>query len=339
MGVDGRLPRYEGMRVSAPAPDEHLLALLERYLAGGASPAEAAAVRAWLANDPGHATLLEDLRLIRRIAAERAPHSSVDAAWARAVAVLFPRARRWLTWPALAAAAIVVAVVGYRVLRPAPQWREFATAPAHRAVVRLRDGTRVFLAPQSRLRYRDGYGAGHRDVQLDGAAHFEVVHAPHPFRVHTRGMTVEDLGTAFAVRSYPDQAATEVAVTQGRVALWGTTSAPRDAPALVLAVGDLARVDAGAGPTVRHGVDVERYVAWTKGVLAFDGTPLGDVVSWLERWYDVHIELGDDALAARRLTATFHDEPIALVLKRVALTLDLRVERGASSFHLLRKGG
>src|SRR6266545_772268 len=317
------------MRVCAPEPDEHILALLERYLAGSASSAEAATVRAWLASDPAHPTILEELRLIRRIAAVRAPSSSVDAAWARAVAVLVPRRRPRLA--TLAAAAAVLAVVAVGVAR-ATAWREFATPAGHRAVVHLGDGTQVSLAPASRLRYRAGYGAFHRDVQLEGAAHFVVAPAARRFRVHTRGVIVEDLGTVFAVKAYPDQAATEVVVAVGRVSL-RVAEAP-----LVLEAGDLGRVDATAKPSVRHGVDVERYLAWTSGVLAFDGMPLHDVIPALERWYAVDIALGDEALAGRRLTATFHDEPVALVLQRIALTLDLRVERSASSFHLLGKG-
>src|SRR2546427_514872 len=85
-------------------------------------------------------------------------------------------------------------------------------------------------------------------------------------------------------------------------------------------------------------VDVGGYLAWTRGVLAFDGMPLGDVVLTLERWYNVEIRIADNALAARRLTATFQSEPIDLVLQRIALTLGLRVERVHGSVLLLRNG-
>src|SRR2546423_7494348 len=64
--------------------DERLYLLLDRYLAGDASAADAAAVREWLAQDSGHVLLLDDLRLIRRAAAERAPTSRTDGAWAKA---------------------------------------------------------------------------------------------------------------------------------------------------------------------------------------------------------------------------------------------------------------
>src|SRR3989442_8430370 len=79
-----RLPRYSSVHFE----DERLYLLLDRYLAGEASAVDAEAVRGWLADDPEHALLLEDLRLIKRVAAERAPESSADAAWARAVEAL-----------------------------------------------------------------------------------------------------------------------------------------------------------------------------------------------------------------------------------------------------------
>ena len=332
--------------------DERLYLLLDRYLAGEASARDAETVRAWLADDPEHRHLLEDLRLIKRVAAERAPESSADAAWAKAVEALEvapqPRVSRRPLVAALAAAAVVIALIGGgAVLRRPQQWSEYTTAAAHRAVIRLRDGTQVTLAPKSRVRYAADYGKAHRDVYLDGEAYFQVApDARRPLRVHTAGSVTEDLGTSFVVRAYADRIATEVVVAEGRVALRraDTTAASRargarpDAwPALVLGARDLGRLDSSGAATFRHGVDVGRYLAWTRGVLAFDGAPLSDVVLTLERWYNVEIRLADSALAMRRLTATFTNEPIDLVLKRIALTLGLRVERADGSGFVLRK--
>jgi hypothetical protein len=70
--------------------DERLYLLLDRYLAGEATAEEAEAVRQ-------HPLLLEDLRLIRRVAAERPPESGADAPWAKAVKALEvgPKPRAW----------------------------------------------------------------------------------------------------------------------------------------------------------------------------------------------------------------------------------------------------
>jgi len=321
--------------------DERLYPLLERYLAGEASTRDAEIVRAWLAEDAAHAQLLADLRLIKHVANDTPPPTSVDAAWMQAVKTLGlrrkPRVFRRLLMVALAAAAVLIAVIGGgRVLRRAPQWKEYATAPAQRMVIRLQDGTQVTIAPKSRVRYTADFGRAHRDLYLDGEAYFQVApDSQRPLRVHTPRSVTEDLGTAFVVRAYGDQNATEVVVIEGRVSL---SRAETTSPAVVLGLRDLGRLDASGPATVRRGVDVDRYLAWTKGVLAFDGTPLSEVMPALERWYNVEIRLSDSALAARRLTATFQNEPIDLVLKRIALTLGLLVERGDGSVFLLRKG-
>src|SRR5205823_9940716 len=105
-----------------------------------------------------------------------------------------------------------------------------------------RDGTQVTLAPQSRLRYPADYGAARRELYLDGEAYFQVTpDSQRPLRVHTAASVTEDLGTAFAIRAYADQVATEVVVAQGRVALGrADTTTPSRAPALVLGLGTWA---------------------------------------------------------------------------------------------------
>src|SRR5436309_6399921 len=328
------LPRHKGVDIE----DERLYVLLDRYLAGEASAAEAQAVREWLAADPAHAQLLADLRLVKHVAHDTPPPTSVDAAWMQAVKTLGvirkPRVLRRLLMVALAAAAVFIAVVGGRaVLGRAPAWREVSTAVGHRTVVHLRDGTQITLAPKSQLRYTADYGKTHRDVYLDGEAYFQVtLDTRRPFRVHTARSITEDLGTAFVVRAYAEQRATEVVVAEGRVALWradtSRTSAALDArpdarAGLVLAARDLGRLDANGGVTLRRGIDVARQLAWTSGVLAFDGAPLRDVVRTLGRWYnaEIHLPDGDSALGARRLTATFTNESLDRVVERIAMTL------------------
>lgn len=363
--------------------DDALYLLLDRYLAGQASADEADAVHAWLAEDPGHVQVLEDLRLIRRVAAERPPESSVDVAWEKAVeelelhgqpastdmgeavvhripgrpsalppTLLDPRPRRPLLTPGRVAAAAATVMIGGLLLWQArhpmggtsdePVWQagDYVTQPAQRSDVTLSDGTQLILAPDSRLRVAADFGASRRDLYLEGEAYFDVAHdADRPFSVHTRGSVAEDLGTAFLVRAYPEQAGTEVVVTEGRVALQRADAAASrraEPPPLLLAAGDLGRLDAEGLASVERGVDVNRYLAWTRGILAFDDMPLGEVVVNLERWYGVEVRLAESALATQHLTLTarFHEEPVSQVLQRISLTLGLGVERDDRSFVL-----
>src|SRR5437773_6927892 len=151
--------------------DERLYLLLDRYLAGEASAADAQAVREWLAADAEHALLLDDLRLIKRVIADKPPHSSTNAAWAKALKALEvarpaqPRVPRRLLVAALAAAAVVIALIGGPgvggLLRRAPQWGGDATAAGRRLAIPLQDGTQVTIAPE-RARCRTAHlGTGH----------------------------------------------------------------------------------------------------------------------------------------------------------------------------------
>src|SRR5438128_9031473 len=142
--------------------DERLYILLDRYLTGEASSTDVQAVREWLAQDSDHGRLLDDLRLIRRAAAGRAPKSSTDVAWAKAVDALGvapqPRVSRRLLVGALAAAAVVVALIGGSgLLRRAPRWSEKATTAAQRLGGRLPGGTPVTIAPLRPVRHTGHY--------------------------------------------------------------------------------------------------------------------------------------------------------------------------------------
>lgn len=93
---------------------------------------------------------------------------------------------------------------------------------AERPLMRLRDGSLV--RPQGRasqVRVREDR-PGRTVVALTGAAQFEVVHDPlRLFRVETRGLAVEVLGTRFVVEEHG--AGIRVAVQQGRVrVLWAS---------------------------------------------------------------------------------------------------------------------
>src|SRR5438094_8377067 len=106
------LPRHKGVDIE----DERLYLLLDRYLAGEASARDAEIVRAWLAEDAAHAQLLADLRLIKHVANDTPPPTSVDAAWMQAVKTLGlrrkPRVLRRLLMVALGAAAGPIEVIG-----------------------------------------------------------------------------------------------------------------------------------------------------------------------------------------------------------------------------------
>lgn len=260
------------------------------------------------------------------------------------------RGARWRAGMA-AAALLIAATLTLVVTRPwmrlshhpGPRasiaMREVITRRGQTAVLELADGSHIMLGPGTRLRAPVNTAAlppgTPREIYLDGEAYFEVQHdSTRPFRVHTAIGIAEDIGTTFVVRAFPETRGMQVVVASGEVALHRATrdtvadrAAVTGAPPLTLVGGDVARLAANGITTLRRGVDVTPYLAWTRGGLAFDGALLREVMPELERWYDVDIRLADSALAGRRLTASFRDEPLSQVLQLLALSLDLRVQR------------
>ncbi len=230
------------------------------------------------------------------------------------------------TWPMAAVATVLMLAVGLgvavRAVRHgagmAPAGREYATAAGQRLSVSLVDGTRLTLAPASRVRVgRD------REVDLEGEAYFAVVHdAAHPFTVRTRGIVTRDVGTAFDVRAYMGDPAVRVAVAEGAVCLETSRGGCKQA----LHVHDLGTV-IDTAIAVSHDADIAALTGWTRGRLTFRDAPLREVAAELSRWYDLDVRVSDRVLAARQVTGTFASDSLAEGLSFLGLALEAQVER------------
>lgn len=329
-----------------PDPD-----LIDRYLAGDASPRDMERIAAIRDADPQWAESID--ALAAELREPRAPTWNVDAAWSRLAPRLAttasaspvraappanrtsyrPDARRWL-----AAAAVLAAVAGLMswtasrraVPTTATLAHEVATPNGTRHTLTLDDGTRVTLNAGSRLRWGADFGRGGRDVWLEGEAYFVVAHdASHPFRVHARGAIARDLGTRFSVRAYPELSRLEVVVAEGSVSLRRDRADAGDSAVLV--AGQLGRIDSAGVATVESNVRVDHWTAWTGGALILEDVSLGDAIPQIERWYDAAITVADSDLARKRVTARFHDETLPQMLDALSLALDARWQRNGRS--------
>lgn len=340
--------------------DDQDLNAIDRYLARAATPDELEALEAWIAADPARRKLVEDLRrslrsddeaqdideqwtrLAHRLTDSRSLHA-IDARRASASRLLQPPSpgRRLGVVAALVASLALAASIGGRLFldraaRPREEAaREFTTQPGERANIRLLDGTRVILAPDSRMLVSDTPGRAPRDVRLQGEAYFDVAHnATRPFTVYVPDGAVRDLGTAFSVRAYPGDGEADVVVVRGRVALQPILLRQPAPEASTIEAGELGRLDSTGVVSIVQGADTEAYVGWIHGSLVFRDAPLRDALPRLERWYDVDFRLADSTLRNRHLTATFHDESLDQVLDAMALVLSIRVTHSGRSVTL-----
>ncbi len=276
----------------------------------------------------------------------RSPHRQDDGAGYRRSTVqvlrrVWPRgvASRWV---AIATALVVawglglgVSVSWHRTGRPAAAGRDYTTVTGQRLSVTLADGTRLTLAPASKVHVAAGYGRSGigRAVDLEGEVYFAVVHdAAQPFSVRTRGAVVRDVGTAFDVRAYPEDNAARIAVAEGAVAI--STSAGGAVRERPVRAGDVATVGRNT-VSVQHGVDVEAITGWTAGRLVFDRTPMTEVIAALSRWYGAEIRLGSPSLANQRVSGVVEQASVAPALAWLAPAVGARVDRAGDAYVLV----
>lgn len=159
----------------------------------------------------------------------------------------------------------------------------------------LADGTKVWLNAETELHYPDHFTGGSREVQLTGEAYFEVTKdVIRPFYVKTAGMVVKVLGTSFNVRAYPEEIQ-QATLVNGKVE--------------VACAGRYMQINPGEQLTMANGqpevreVNVNNYVGWKEQRFVFDDKMLIEVLSDLERWYDVSVFIADNAVRELRFTA------------------------------------
>lgn len=216
-----------------------------------------------------------------------------------------------------------------------------ATGVGVRDSLTLPDGTRIILGPLSSVTIAHGYGDSGREVEVTGDAWFDVVHDDSkPFTVRAGEATIVDIGTKFMVRSDAGEArdVVSVSVTEGSVSMRPANDS--DSDGVILNAGDNAILGTDGLVVTRPGTVDEDDLAWMTGRLVFRETPVSEVVSSVRRWYGLHLEVGDESLMSRPITATFENETPERVLDVLRLVLGADIQRrGDTAVVVPRTGG
>ena len=150
-------------------------------------------------------------------------------------------------------------------------------------IVRLEDGTTVYLNSESELRIPVHFGKGERLVWLTGEAYFSVKHeAERKFVVRTNKADIAVLGTEFGVRVYSEEDELLTTLVKGSVEVKSDHDVHRIIP------GEQATVD--------------NFVAWKSGRVVFVNARLEDIMDELQRWYDFNVFYSSPELKELRFT-------------------------------------
>jgi len=216
----------------------------------------------------------------------------------------------------------------------------------------LPDGTTVWLNAGSKLHYENDFNGTTREVRLEGEAFFDVVkQADRPFIVHTSGIDIRVLGTAFNVKSYPEDKTVETTLYRGQVQVSRQEDItkkpiqlkpneklilPKQAAKeeVKLSEEKTALVKKAPASFILTHIDStkkesERFeTAWLYSRLEFRGDNFEELAKKLERWYNVTIVFKDEKVKVLNFNGSFEKETVEQAFKylKTAIPFNYKIE-------------
>jgi transmembrane sensor len=332
--------------------------LVSRYLSCECSSEERKKVEEWIAAAPNHGQMMKLFNATWGAQDVKPSPSDVGQMWnavaaETSISVLSEnlddkheqkRISKIYTWPVktfpaarvfrYAAIVIFASGISYFGLRragliPGMNSQKLVThivENCKRLKVTLSDGTRVTLDAGSRFEYPKKFSEDSREVYLNGEGFFEVApDARKAFVVHAQEAVVRVLGTKFNVRAWNRTEKVVVAVKEGKVAFG--LDIVDSVENVILNRDQMSQIEKGASPTEPEIVDVDKYLGWMKNEIVFEDTELKEVLSQLERWYDLRFVISDSMVMNERLTIHIKGKSVDDILKLLSVLTDLSYER------------
>lgn len=246
---------------------------------------------------------------------------------------------RWVA--AAASLALLITAGGFYYIYQRGSMMQKVTAKGQKSTFIMEDGTRVTLNADSKLEYSEDFATKNREVYLTGEAFFDVHADPQkPFIIHTSKMDIKVLGTAFNVKSYPDEASSEATLITGAIEVTVTDNPSekiilKPSQKLVLTNFDSTRRKAVSikdlvpnVPSVtsmtylndRKDSSVVMETSWLQNKLVFQDEDFGTLAKRMERYYNISIHFNRVGYRQLRFTGVLEGETIAEALNALHLT-------------------
>jgi transmembrane sensor len=314
--------------------------LLGKYFSGQATEDEVTTVKQWAhANEQNKA----EFKMLEKLWNGTEEHKTLvfdtEKAWQKVNATINTPAKngklvsmpKWKAAVAIAASLVLVLAVWWITGNKGNDMHTILAETAIREV-KLPDGSRVYLRKGSTLEYPEEFAKSNRDVTLKGEAFFDVEHDPSlPFIIMAGESYIRVVGTSFSVDATAREV--ELIVKTGKVNFGSTTDTSNRV--LVTAGEKAVFVD----NMIRKMPDTDiNSVAWMSKELAFEQTPLPEVVAALNDYYKVMITLKKDdsvQMSASKITDQFKDQPLSSVLNDLSLTTTYQIRETSKDNYVI----
>lgn len=305
--------------------NDYWLGLIYDSLSGNIDEDSQQKLATWLSASNHNQAYYDELALLYRSLefANRHDHHDVEEAYETFWQTKSTTEKPKLTWwkyGAAAAALLLVFLAGMYAdrlqshpINPISITKIVAQKGAQAQTI-LADGTEVWLNADSEIQLVTEFGRSERRIKLIGEAFFRVSkNEDIPFVVETAQFDVKVHGTSFNVMSYPGDKS-EVALIEGIVEVLS-----KRGESYIMKPDQVVRYDTGESQfTLTQGID-ETILAWKEHNFLFKDKKFSEIITTLERLFDVDIHVHSKDLMARKLTGEFENgETIQEILEVIS---------------------
>lgn len=317
--------------------EEDIEELIGKFVVGEASEAEIRELREWCALSPENQKYLDDAFLIfEKAQLPVQTEFDPDLAWEKVKAKISGADRKTRFFmPIWGIAAGLILIFAFSFL-----FYQYALAPRELVLVAnnqvftqaLPDQTEISLNQHSeaQVEYNERKKTG--IIRLSGEA---LVDIPETKKVNwvveTGNLRIEDIGTVFHVKAYPDSETVEVSVQEGEVRLYTESQS-----GITLQAGEKGIYFKSQQTFSKAEADTN-VAAFKTRQFFFEEKELRQVVAELSAVYGKEIVL-DENLAACKLTVSFDNEDLETILAVISETLTLKVSTAGDQIRISGEG-
>ncbi len=325
----------------------------------------------WIKNNPGSLKELNDFRQIWNLSENvgKINDDFIRREWKLLYQKVYPSERnsenpvnKFLYWlPRVAAVFILGAIISfaisYQIYNPRNSvlvFHEINTPAGAKSKVTLPDGTIIWLNAGSNLKYSNQFNKKIREVYLTGEAFFDVETNPSKlFLVRTSELNIKAYGTAFNVKSYPEEGTIETTLIEGSIGVTRTTFENKKTDEVMLEPNQrvvyyrknksvkkeflsdnkvesiseqVARPQEKLTYLISKGIKAEDFTSWKDGTLFINSETLKELAVKLERKYDVKIYFASKKIENLKFTGSLENETIEQVIEAIGIAANIKYD-------------
>ena len=336
-----------------------------RFLKESASEEETEQWTAWMQESAKNEQLIEKAKSLLDKGTQTIPKPDTDLELERLMGRIdsehryrplqeIKRRNNRVVWATMAAAAGILLLVGFLARHTLLQQNDgtessraasinyqlIETTPGQKTTVQYSDGSDIVMNANSQMRVPERLTTvDTMRVWLEGEALFSITRKPkdqsRTFIVHTPDGDVSVLGTEFSVNTTNGQS--RDVLKEGRERDNVQDSLRNNNLQYDMKPNQMALFSHSLDEIKVAQVNPDVYTSWASDSLVLDNTPLSDLVKRIEFTYGVEVVVDNNALLDKKLTGRFKNLNLSFILKGLAQTLDVDIEKREQTVYINEK--